>query len=162
MLIRDEIVQEISTRAFPVQIIRHGIAEPAGVLVTKSASSDQESDGYGHGQDDREREGESLDDDFASELGEDVGKVRRDDLDEENVDWRGAVRTNFDVFLKELSSGDVRQNFSSSAKAVMDLGDVNWVPVKGGGELREEGADVSGVQVEEEEGAAEKEDDLPE
>ena len=163
MLIRDEIVEEIATRTLPIQVIRQGIPEPTGILVSESASCDEEGNGHWNGQDDGERKREALDDNLARKLGEDVGKVGRNDLDEEDVDWRRAVGTNFDVLLKKLSSGDVRKHFSSSStQAVVDLGDVDRVPIEGGRELAEERSNVSGVEVEEEERAAEEDDDLPE
>ena len=163
MLIGDEIVEEISAGTLPVQIVGNCIPEPAGVLVAKAASRDQEGDGDRDGQDDGKGEGESLNDDLARELGEDVGQVRGDDLYEEDVEGGCPVRPDFDVFLQQLSSGDVRQDVGTSVgQAVVDLRDVDRVAVEGGRELAEQRSHLGGVEVEEEEGAAEEEDDLPE
>ena len=60
VLVRNEIVEKISIRTLPVQIVRNGIPEPAGVLVAKAASGDQEGHSYGHSQDDGERKRETL------------------------------------------------------------------------------------------------------
>jgi hypothetical protein len=60
VLIRNEIVEKISTGTLPVQIVRNGIPEPTGVLVAKAASGDQEGNSHGHSQDDGERKRETL------------------------------------------------------------------------------------------------------
>lgn len=162
MLIGNEIVEKISARTFPVQVVWNCIPEPAGVLVAKAASRDQEGDGDRDGQDDWEGKGESLNDNLASKLGKDVGKVGGDDLDEEDVEWGRAVRADFDVFLQKLRSRNIGQDVGSSVgQAVMNLGDVDRVAVESRRELSEQGSDLGRVEVEEEEGAAEEENDLP-
>lgn len=162
MLIGNEIVEKISARTFPVQVVWNCIPEPAGVLVAKAASRDQEGDGDRDGQDDWEGKGESLNDNLASKLGEDVGKVGGDDLDEEDVEWGRAVRAYFDVFLQKLRSRNIGQDVGSSVgQAVMNLGDVDRVAVESRRELGEQGSNLGRVKVEEEEGAAEEENDLP-
>ncbi len=60
MLVRYEIVEKISTGTLPVEIVRYGIPEPAGVLVAKSASGDQKGHCHGHSKNDGERERETL------------------------------------------------------------------------------------------------------
>ena len=94
MLIRDEIVEEIATRTLPIQVIRQGIPEPTGILVSESASCDEEGNGHWNGQDDGERKREALDDNLARKLGEDVGKVGRNDLDEEEAEFNEDIKLN--------------------------------------------------------------------
>jgi len=60
MLVRYEVVEEVSAGTLPVQVVRHGIPEPTGVLVAKTAGGDEESDGHWDGQNDGEGERESL------------------------------------------------------------------------------------------------------
>lgn len=60
VLVRYEIIEKISTGTLPVEIVRYGIPEPAGVLVAKSTSGDQKGHSHGHSKDDGERERETL------------------------------------------------------------------------------------------------------
>ena len=163
MLVRNEIIEKVSTRALPVQVVRHCIPEPAGVLVTKATSSDQQSHGNRDSQDHGKGKGESLYDNLTGKLCKDVGQVRGDDLYEENVEGCRPVRTDFYVFLQKLSSGNVWKcvRTAGTHKAVMNLGNVDGVPVESCCELGEEGSNLGGVEVQEQQGAGEEENDLP-
>ena len=85
MLVRYEIVEKVSAGALPVQVVRHCIPEPTGVLVTKATSSDQQGHGNRDSQDYGKSKGESLYDNLAGKLCKDVGQVGGDDLYEEDI-----------------------------------------------------------------------------
>ena len=99
MLIGDEVLQEVAIGALPVEVVGDILAEEACVLVPEAARRDQQGDGQGHGERDREGKAETLDDDLARELANDIGQVRGRDLDQEHVDGGGAVRPDLDDFL---------------------------------------------------------------
>ena len=60
VLVRDEIVEEVALRALPVQVVRDGALEEAGVVVAEAAGRDEEGDGHRDGEVHREGEGKSL------------------------------------------------------------------------------------------------------